>query len=47
MKQVYSNKKIEDLYLHPFGIRFNEKPSLIWRVVLWILGFKKIKEDKQ
>lgn len=45
MKHIYSNKKIETLYMCSFGIGFNTKPSLIWRFIMWVLGFKKIKED--
>ena len=44
MKLLYSNKNIKNLYLNPFGIEFCEKPSLIIRFTLWILGFKKYKE---
>ena len=43
----YTNKKIENLYLYPFMVEFNDKPSLIMRFMLWILGFKKIKEESQ
>lgn len=43
----YINKKIENLYLYPFGIELNSKPSLITRVILWILGFKKYKEEQK
>lgn len=44
MKQIYSNDKIENLYLYPFGVEFKEKPSLFIRFLLWVLGFKKVKE---
>ena len=44
MKIRYTHEKIENLYLYPFGVEFNSKPSLFMMIVLWILGFKKYKE---
>ena len=41
----YVNKKIETLCLYPFMVEFNDKPSIIMRFMLWILGFKKNKEE--
>ena len=45
MKIKYTHEKIENIYLYPFGIEFNNKPSLIWRFILWVLGFKKDSYD--
>ena len=47
MKQIYSNDKIENLYLYPFVVEFNSKPSLVMRFLLWVLGFKKYKEEQK
>ena len=47
MKIRYTYEKIENLYLYPFIVEFNSKPSLFMRFMLWILGFKKYKEEQQ
>lgn len=47
MKIIYTHKKIENLYLYPFGIEFNSKPSLFIRFILWMVGFKKYKEEEK
>ena len=46
MKLLYSNKNIKNLYLNPFGIEFNSKPSLFMKFILWMVGFKRYEEDK-
>ena len=43
----YTHNKIENLYLYPFGIEFNSKPSLFMRFILWMAGFKKYKEEEK
>jgi hypothetical protein len=45
----YTHSKIENLYLYlyPFGIEFNSKPSLFMRFILWMVGFKKYKEEEK
>lgn len=43
----YTHSKIETLYVYPFVIEFNSKPSLFMRFILWMVGFKKYKEESQ
>jgi hypothetical protein len=43
----YTHSKIENLYLYPFVIEFNSKPSLFMRFILWIVGFKEYKEREK